>query len=353
MSGAITAWVRALLIGCALGALSILAYAGEHRIAREGDLRAAPLAWEPMYQRGVAVLGAGDTRRADALLDAALRRNPRAPAIRIALLRSALAEGNVGRAFVQLDALDRLAPRTAGRMLAILARTVDDDSQAAQIETALAPYPDLSVRFIRAMISAGKPAALIADIGRALPARILATPEARALVVDQLVRAGRYGEARRLWAHGHPPKTAVGDPTFDDATRPPPFGWQLSSGPFGAAERDDGGLAVIAYGRRDGVVARALIDLPPGRYAARLTYRQQPGYGGAIALRVRCATTGVALAALPIASDRASHTAILKFGVPVRGCAGQYLDLAANRVAGSGDPQQLHLIRIDVLRDSQ
>lgn len=351
MTGAVSPWIRPLLVGCVLGVTAIMGLAGERRVAAPADLRTDPLAWQPIYQSGLAAFRAGDDRHGQALLAAALRRDPRAPAIRVALLDRALATGDVGAVFRQLDAIDRFAPQATAQALASLARAVDSSAHGVEIERALAPYPALTVRFLRAMVTADRPAPLIADFCRGLSPTVLANPEARALVIEQLVRAGRYGEAKRLSTRAGAPPGVITDPAFADPGALPPFGWQLSAGPFGAAERSaGGGLDVIGYGRSDGVVARALIGLSPGHSTIRLAYRAMSGDGAGIALHARCVGGGVlGMAAL----DAGASAVDLPVDVPAASCVGQYLDVVVTASPDGIGSRQVHLVQIAVVEESR
>jgi hypothetical protein len=147
-------------------------------------------------------------------------------------------------------------------------------------------------------------------------------------LLGSLVDAGQYGRAQAIWsAISHAqlaPGQTVYDAEFADPNAPPPFNWELMSSSVGLAERQPGGrLHVIFYGQQDGLLARQLILLSPGRYRATLS-----AAGGerrrALNWSLRCATTQTPFSAisLDVAASRP-----WTFAVPAN-CPAQWLELS-------------------------
>ena len=149
-------------------------------------------------------------------------------------------------------------------------------------------------------------------------------------MIRTLVEHRQYDRARTLWARtsGIGQSATSGllfDPNFSDSATLPPFNWELTSSTLGLAERRSGRLQAIYYGQEEGVLARQLLVLGPGRYefAAPARGSAETGDGSALVWLVRCAdaTGGAPLASAPAAAGR------LAFAVP-QSCAAQWLELA-------------------------
>ena len=227
----------------------------------------APLAPEPYLVRGVQAQLAGDMAAAERAFSAAKSRNPRSLPARYFLADHYLRQGDAGSGLREIAVLARLAPNGVRSLAPYVA------ASARQRET----WPQLRALFgAEPVLEQAALQALAADAANAKAVLALSTrkgPDAVWLpqIVDSLVKAGRYAEARGLWAtvSGIQSDGAglVYDPQFADAKAPPPFNWTLTSSSVGLAERQrGGGLHVIYHGREDGPLASQLILLPPGQY---------------------------------------------------------------------------------------
>lgn len=318
-------------------------------------LPGAPLAFEPFF--GVAAASfreksaIGNARDA-ALLNEALRRNPRSRESRLLLLRHALGTGKLGESIDQIAVLNRLTPGAADQLMAGLGGAIRSLRQVDEAVDALKPHRELYKPFLRGFRLAKQPPELAIRLVTRLPGAALDDPDVRRMAIDEMVGAKAFAEARALWGRGlSKPGQLVHSPDFSDAKAPPPFNWTLVQSSTGAAERDRrGGLLVDYYGRAPGLLVSQLLTLAPGTYTARLEYSTEDGKASATVLQVGCAGTAEPFAQLPLdAKPGSSRTASLTFTVPGEGCAGQVMGIAG-RVQQSRDAQTLLVRRLDAVR---
>jgi hypothetical protein len=148
-------------------------------------------------------------------------------------------------------------------------------------------------------------------------------------LLGSLVAAGVYGKARAVWAKVSRVPIAPGqllyDPGFTDRNSIPPFNWDLTSSAAGLAERQAGGrLHVIFYGQQDGMLARQLLQLAPGRYRLTMAASGDMVRGRSITWSVRCdrSVTPLGAVTLDVAVSRP-----WSFTVP-SDCPAQWLQLS-------------------------
>lgn len=350
----------AVLGPSALGELRALQLSPEGQPPRGIDrygraaLPSAPLAYEPFFAVAAAGFRGKDAfgSKADAaLLEEALRRNPRSREARLLLMRHAVGTGDLKRAIDQLAVLNRLTSPMVAQLMLALGKAIRSEGQIDEAVAALKPHPELYRPFMTGFAGAGKPAALVVRLVPQLPPAALADPEVRRLAIQQMVAAEAFAEARRLWDTGSSGRGLVHSPDFADTKAPPPFNWQLSANSTGAAERQPaGGVAVDYYGRAPGPLVTQLLTLPPGRYSATLRYRTDSGVPGALGLEFRCTGGGGALAQRPLDGKTGVDAAArIDFTIPPTGCKGQTLSVVG-RVQEARDPQSAVLARVDVTR---
>ncbi len=300
---------------------------GKETFAAFGDAaRKAPLEPQPFVVRGIQLQLAGQVVAADRAFLAARWRDPRALPTRYFLASSRLGRGNVD-GLREVAALARMSPGGISAAAPYLATFARQPAALVPMRQLLDSNPLIRADVLATL--AQDPANLkqVLELGGTLePARApwLAT------MITTLVDARQYERAQDLWARtagidrSRPPWLLY-DPDFRDSTALPPFNWQLTSSAIGLAERRSSRLQVIYYGQADGVLARQLLVLAPGRYrfAAPATGAAGNGEGSALNWAVRCAGTEPALV---LASAPAAH-ATLAFNVP-SSCAAQWLELA-------------------------
>jgi hypothetical protein len=159
-------------------------------------------------------------------------------------------------------------------------------------------------------------------------------------LADQLIKAGEYDLALRLYRSVAPPSgSLVGDEHVRNgqfARQPllPPVDWSISSsGDFGAEIRPQpGALLFSAIGSTRGQVARQWVSLSPGRYVLRahLTFTEDGGETSRVYARLTC-----------IGNeqfhdfDLKNGSTVQLFAVPAGGCRNYWLDIVAAPGEGS------------------
>jgi hypothetical protein len=343
-------WLRGLLVG---GALLAVAGAGVfaqglNTVSTSAGL--LPLSWRAFY---VASQSPGITpAQQQRLLEEARRRNPHVVRVRLALAANRLGADDIAGAIGEIAALRAMAPAMVDTMLSQLALVVRDQASAETVMDGINAHPELREPFLIAMVNARQPDAAqtqaFAQAAQRLPDSTLASGNTRMLAAELVARAGLYAQARSL---ALPDDTRAGlrlhAPSFADMTPRGAFGWQIGTGPWGAADPDPaGGLSLVAYGRNAGVLLQQLAALPAGRWRVALRYQPQGG-DRLIALRMACAD-GAPLAETKLAGGRDEAVANLDINVPAQGCAGQRLSLAALS-GGEGTSQTVRTIGFTVV----
>ena len=295
----------------------------------------APLAPEPFLVRGVQAQLAGDQDIARRAFEAAEWRDPRSLPARYFLADQALRSGNARRGLSEFAALARLAPNGITTVTPFVASYARDPANWPQMRAVFRADPYLTEATLIAL--AADPANARAILALAGPGHRDARSPWLQPLLNGLVDAGQYAEARTIWADvAHVPGQSPAllfDSGFANAEAPPPFNWTLTSSTVGLAERQRGGrLHVIYYGQEDGSLASQLLLLAPGPY--RVTMRVSGGGTEALSWSLTC--TGNDRPFASIGLDRAaSHE--WRFDVPAA-CPAQRLAL----VGSSSDiPRQI------------
>ncbi len=318
-------------------------------------LAGSPLSSEPFFVAAAARFRSNNAQSspaAAALLREALRRNPRAREAHYLLLRNAVGAGNIKEAIGEIANLTRLTNGATDKMMSAVGTSITTERQADDAVTGLASYPELLGPFLIGYAQGTKPAALTVHLVNRLPPAALAEPNVRNVVVNLLVSAQAFGEARRLWGNGPGKPALISNPDFAKTAAHPPFDWTLVEDSTGVAERaPQGGLSVAYYGREPGVIASQLLTLAPGRYKARLQYRSDGGSPGALGMGIRCAGGANTLFIQPL-TGKIGVVQFLTVGfvVPAQGCAGQIVSISG-RVQESRDPQQAMVRRLDITQE--
>ncbi len=337
-----------------------LAKIGTDRVDVDDDIARRALAGMPLSSEPFTALAAnslmaeprGKSGREASLLKEALRRDPRSRAARILLLRQMAATGDLGGAFNQLAAFNRLNPSLVETIMEAITVRIGTPRQVDDALNAIEGHDELYQPFVNRMIGKRKPREVTLRLAETLPADVIARPAIRNAVVRQLVDAGEFAVARNLWQRGNKGGASglVHSPDFADVAAQPPFNWQLIVGPTGAAERQrGGGLSVIYYDRNPGVLVTQLLTLAPGSYVAIAEYEVVSGQADNVRLRLSCegSSTTVAEAAL-VATKPGNNRLKLNLAVPGVGCSGQVLSVVGVATEERGQTQ-LVIRRIDVI----
>lgn len=285
----------------------------------------APLAPEPFLVRGVEAQLAGDQSLALRAFLAARQRNPRAVAPRYFLADLYLNAGQTGPGLTEISALARLVPQSLPQVAPYLAAYAKQPRAAPQVKAMLASHPQLELALLSELSADSANAKLVTylwsgrggDDARPWQGRLL----------SGLVEAGRFNEARAVWAR-FTGISAEQDRLFDPdfaARAVPPFGWTLASGPSGIAEPQGGGrLHALFYGRDDLTLASQLLTLPPGSYKLSMEVSGTSPTSKSLSWTMKCLP-----GANPIASIQLNRSgaALAPVTIAAGSCPAQLLEL--------------------------
>jgi hypothetical protein len=287
----------------------------------------APLAPEPFLVRGVQAQLAGKAPLAIEAFSAAAQRDPRSLPAHYFLADTLFRSGDTGRGLREIAVLARLAPGGVTSVAPYVAAYAKDPRTWPQLRELFRSKPELEQTALTAL------AADPANVGTVMALADKRDPDAKAtwlpVLMNSLLAARQYATAHGIWASTASARIRAGsllyDGNFTEANAPPPFNWALMSSTVGLAERrSGGGLHLIFYGREDGLLARQLLVLSPGRYRVTMSAAGNPGDARALSWAVRCDGSQTPLSALPL--DVAASRP-WTFAVPA-GCSAQWLELS-------------------------
>lgn len=317
-------------------------------------LSGLPLASDPFTALAAAGMAgnAKGSARDTALLQEAIRRDPRSRTARILLLRHMAATGDLEGAFDQLAVFSRLSPGLVARVMDAITTRIDTAAKVDEALAAIDPHAALYGPFVDRMSSKRKAPEVVRRLAERLPAGIMANPDVRTLIIKQLVAAGEYAAARNIWQKGNPAGASglIHSPDFADGKAPPPFNWELLVNSTGAAERNRaGGLSAVYYDRNPGPLAEQLLTLAPGAYRAIADFEIQAGSADNVHLKIACDNSAAVLGEAAFAARKAGLNRIaISFAVPPTGCAGQRISIVG-AASEERSETQLQIRRIDLL----
>ena len=297
----------------------------------------APLAAEPFLVRGVQAQVTGDGAAAQRAFEAAQWRNPRSLPAAYFLADRYFRSGNVTGGLREVGALARLSPDGGTAAVPYLTQYAMSSANWPALRSLFATNPHVAQPVLIMLAS---------DVKTVPAALALANPRETGnrpwlgAVVDTLIKAGDYSQARAAWVRmagpGSRSDELLHDANFRDTSSPPPFNWQLTSSTVGLAERQRGALHVLFYGDEDGTLASQLILLPPGGYRLSLRLAGDPARAHALTWAVWCdkAPQPLASVTLDVAAARG-----WQFQVPA-GCQAQWLKLSG---VSAAMPQQVDI----------
>ena len=292
--------------------------------------RKAPLAPEPYLVHGISAQIAGERRLAEQAFRAAEFRAPREPAPRYLLAQHYLTEGRSVEGLREIAVLARLIPTGSVSLAPTLAAFAQSPGAIPQLRALFRTEPVLAQVVLAELAKRASNADLVLALAQPRPAGEEGIPTWALRLIHSLVADGQYAKAHRLWAATAGIETPAGslyDPGFRGSSAPPPFNWSFESRGAGIAEPAGGGsLRVLYYGRENGVLARQLLLLRPGRYV--LEFRVSGGGGSRESLgwSLICMPGRQPLLTLPL--DRGQGDLVRAgFQVPERECEAQQLQL--------------------------
>jgi len=291
--------------------------------------REEPLAPEPFLVRGVQAQLAGNQQVAEQAFAGAKLRDGRSIPARYFLAEQYFRSGDAAHGLREIAVLARMVPNGVTSLAPYIATYAKDPRNRTQLQSLFKSDPTLEQAALSTLATDPSNADLI--LGLASPSTT--APQWSGVLIPTLVNAGQYGAAYRVWArtaHVQPAADAtVFDARFAGSDAPPPFNWSLTSSTVGLAESQPGGrLHAIFYGQEDGVLARQLLLLKPGRYRLSMRISGEPSRANALSWTLTCADSKAQLVSL-ILSDPKKAASGTMFDVPAN-CAAQSLELAAS-----------------------
>jgi hypothetical protein len=287
--------------------------------------RKAPLAAEPFLVRGIEARLAGDETLAGEAFRAAELRDGRSVPARYFLADHDLRTSDVARGLHEISVLARMIPNGIAALSPSVAGYASDPRNWPQIRALFRADPPLADAVLSSLAADPRNSDLVLQLAP-LGDRSGALWTGR--LIKALVTAGDYEQAYPVWrslSHAkQPPGALIYDAGFSDSKSRAPFNWTLTSSALGLAERQGGGrLHVVYYGQDDGVLARQLLLLKPGRYRLRMRGSGDAGNTAPLNWTVTCAGSATQLLKLAVGPTMGGV-----FVVP-GGCTGQWLELAA------------------------
>jgi hypothetical protein len=298
--------------------------------------RKSPLAPEPFLVHGVQAQLSNNVKLAEQFFLAAAWRDPRSLPAHYFLAEHYFRAGDADRGLREVVSLASLSPRGAVSSAPYLAAFARDPANWSKMRTVFRAYPWLEQPTLVEL--AREPRNARAILGIAQADQLKPSSEWLAVLLNTLVAAGDYRQAKAIWASisnvGSGAQSLLFDPGFSKPEPPPPFNWTLTSSSVGLAERQPGGrLHAIFYGQEDGVLARQLVVLPAGSYRLSMRLLAGASQPQALSWAITCVGSQAPLASAPLNVVAARGWS---FEVPAN-CPAQYLDLAGS---SSDLPQQ-------------
>lgn len=291
--------------------------------------RLAPLSPLPFLVQGAVAQRTNDYARAERLLLAARRRDPRSPAARYLLAESYLRTSRVHPALQEMVVLSRIL-RSAGAPLApALADFLRRGGSAAEVRRMFGIYPDLMNALLSELAKDPANAPLILRLAER-PAPGDPPQPWTGELINRMVEAGSHERAFETWSRlsGRKanPRRELFNPGFASDPAPPPFNWSLPTSAAGVVEPAPGGLRVLFFGRDDAIFASQLLLLEPGRYRLSLTATGKVEHPQQIRWQLTCLNSKENLLRLPVSASPAG--AALEGSFEVRpACPAQRLEL--------------------------
>jgi hypothetical protein len=323
---------------------------------------AEPLAYEPFFVAARAAEQAGRFEEATRLMEEVRRRRPSFSPARLHLMGYYGRSGRHRDALLEADVAMRLSPEAQKHIVPLLADMLPYREAREGLARSLAANPAWRADFVDTAKKKARPedaAALLQEVRRLRPPH--GTALEAGLLVETLVRVGRYAEARRAWtgllsAADRGRLGLVFDGEFAGSAAPGPFNWSFPSTPVGRAEiaraagREPAQLSLSHFGGAPADLAEQVLVLTPGRYVLTLDAKaDRPEISGEVFWRVGCLGSATELGILRLqkfGANFARHQ--LAFTVPA-GCAAQKLAVGASP-GDLAQPVNVSFARLKVTR---
>ena len=294
----------------------------------------APLSAEPLLLAAREAIERGDTARADRLVLAARRQNPRSRYALILLMEQQLRDRRMDDAALTMAVLSRVMPNSSDLLIAQMARMAQYPEMREATRGVIAEHPEMRGRLLEQLAQQGADADFILALAGPVARNGAAgEPRWQRLLLDSLVSRNEVSRAREIWGQltgTRLPAAGAYDPGFTGMPGPPPFNWSFETSADGVAEISDGapGLYVEYYARRDVRFGGQLIALPPGRYQLRFEVDgDASGEAGQLSWTISCYPGNRQIGRIPITGVTSGVKAINGMFVVPAGCGSQWLRL--------------------------
>jgi hypothetical protein len=317
----------------------------QHPPQAVGALATRSLRAQAINPRALRLLGyvenaRGDRPHAQALMGLAARLSRRESGAQLWLINRAALDGNLPLAVQHIDVLLRTSPNTQSKLYPILLQGLIDPGFRRLLRTYLrsgdSPWASDFVTYAIANTADLSPVQSLFEEGEPT-ARTGFTVEQSRMLMERLMKAGRYGALQRIYLLT-PGSSAwrLRDPRYDLSDIEEKFGvagWQ-------AFNLTDAGASFVGKGKNAApamtlyadpsttrIVASKLLYLEPGSYALSTGIADlDAGAGGGLTWQLRCPTrvAGSIVWSGVLISQQSAH----KVTVP-EDCRVQFLDLVA------------------------
>lgn len=320
--------------------------------SRYRDLASYALRQEPASVSALRVLGfyaAGTGKIEDArtILLAAEQLKKRDRQTSLWLVQDSFQRDDVSGALLRFDQILRSAGDTRGSMLAVMTQLLSDSRSVPFLTDLLRANPPWANEFWYFIARNRTGLENAADLRRRLigtPVRI--STENDALLLGALVESGQIEEAATLYGAltKRPQKSGPVSFSFHDQPEFPPFDWELPSSDKISARLSPSRsmLEVLAPPDQEGISARRLIKLSPGRYRLSLAATKGSEIGGMRA-GILCAGVDRQLTVSDIRTTQDGWYGDVS--VPAQ-CGWAWLQIIAGPHSGQGYNVSLETVRI-------
>jgi hypothetical protein len=291
--------------------------------------KAAPLSSEPFLVRGIQAQIAGDGSTAQRAFLAAKLRDGRSIPARYFLSAQYFKNGDARSGLREIAVLARMVPNGVANLAPFVAAFAKNPRNQPQLRVLFRSDPVLEQTTLGLLATDPRNVELIMGLATS---RTAIPPQWAAILVQTMVNAGQYAEARGVWtkfAHVGPGEDGlIFNSSFEENHAPAPFNWTLTSSTLGLAERQAGGrLHIVYYGQEDGTLATQLLLLKPGRYHLAMQVSGEVTHAGSLSWSMTCAGAKAPLFSLAL-NDSKRAAGGVSFEVPPN-CVAQNFVLAA------------------------
>lgn len=299
-------------------------------------LQREPLALDAITTLGFDAQTQGNERLARRYLSLAQHMSRRDLAIQLWAIEDSVSRGNVAEAVANYDIALRTKRDARKILYPVLASAIADAGVADAMTRTLATRPYWAPDFIFFLAKEGTdPEAAARLFDRLAAAHVAIAPEARTVLVENLISKGDFEHAWASYLKDHPTadRRQSRDPHFtNDQDSRSSFDWQLL-GDAGSTSIERGSTGnVLSFSiptGSGGLLARQMQLLPPGSYLLRSVHSGIDGSASNRPIWDLSCRDGRMIGHMPLAgSEQGENATAARLTVPA-GCSVQWLSLIA------------------------